>query len=126
MPDEKCIRDPRHDCFGLEAAAKLEGRVKALEEWKDDSKKFHTDFYQWKNEQTARDARLYENLTAMNNDMSEMKGDIKQVLETQKACTIKSGGRWSAIKDKVIVGVLTSILTAAALALLVLAVNNLQ
>lgn len=126
MPDEKCIRDPRHDCFGLEAAAKLEGRVKALEEWKDDSKKFHSDFYQWKNEQTARDARLDEKFTAMNNDMSEMKGDIKQVLETQKACSLKSGGRWNAIKDKVIVGVLTSLLTAAALALLVLAVNNLQ
>ena len=25
MADEKCVRDPRHDCFGLEAAARLEG-----------------------------------------------------------------------------------------------------
>ena len=28
LPD--CRQDPRHECFGLEAAAKLEGRVKAL------------------------------------------------------------------------------------------------
>lgn len=61
----------------------------------------------------------------MNKDMAEVKTDIKEVLETQKACAEKSGGRWSAIKDKVIVGVLTSVLTAGALALLVLAVNNL-
>lgn len=125
MADEKCIRDPRHDCFGLEAAAKLEGRVKALEEWKDDSKKFHNDFYQWKTEQTARDARLDEKFTAISQDMSDVKSDIKEVLETQKACSAKSGSRWESIKDKVIVGVLTSVLTAGALALLVLAVNNL-
>lgn len=122
--DEKCVRDPRHDCFGLEAAAKLEGRVKALEEWKDDSKKFHNDFYQWKTEQTARDARLDEKLTAMNKDMSDVKSDIKEVLETQKACAEKSGGRWTAIKDKVAVGVMTSVLTAIVLTLLVLAANN--
>lgn len=29
MPPD-CKQDPRHECFGLEAAAKLEGRVKAL------------------------------------------------------------------------------------------------
>ena len=116
--DEKCVRDPRHDCFGLEAAAKLEGRVKSLEEWKDDSKKFHNDFYEWKNEQTARDARLDEKLTSMNRD-------IKEVLETQKACASNSGNRWTTIKDKVAVGVMTSVLTAVVLALLVLATNNL-
>lgn len=125
MADEKCVRDPRHDCFGLEAAAKLEGRVKALEEWKDDSKKFHNDFYQWKNEQTARDARLDEKFTAISQDMSDVKSDIKEVLETQKACSAKNGSRWESIKDKVIVGVMTSVLTAGVLALLVLAVNNL-
>ena len=113
-----CRQDPRHECFGLEAAAKLEGRVKALEEWKDDSKKFHNDFYEWKNEQTARDARLDEKLTSMNKD-------IKEVLEAQKACASKSNGRWPAIKDKVVVGVMTSVLTAIVLALLVLAANNL-
>ena len=38
MADEKCVRDPRHDCFGLEAAARLEGRINALEDWQQDSK----------------------------------------------------------------------------------------
>ena len=125
MPPPDCKQDPRHECFGLEAPAQLEGRVKALEERKDDSKKFHSDFYEWKNEQTARDARLDEKFTAINKDMEEVKTDVKEVLEAQKACVAKSSGRWDAIKDKVIVGVLTSIGTAIALALLVLAVNNL-
>ena len=116
--DEKCIRDPRQNCFGLEAAAKLEGRVKALEEWKDDSKKFHNDFYEWKNKQIERDARVDEKLNSIN-------ADVKEVLEAQKACVSKQGKRWESIKDKVIVGVLTSIVTAIAMALLVLAVNNL-
>ena len=51
--DEKCVRDPRHDCFGLEAAARLEGRIKALEEWREDSKDFHAKFYDWQREQIA-------------------------------------------------------------------------
>ena len=58
--DEKCVRDPRHDCFGLEAAARLEGRIKALEDWQQDSKKFHNSFYDWQREQIAREAKLDE------------------------------------------------------------------
>ena len=30
--DEKCILDPERDCIGKAEAAKLEGRIKALEE----------------------------------------------------------------------------------------------
>lgn len=118
MGDEKCNRD-RHDCFGLQAVEELKGRIKALEEWKDDSKKFHSDFYQWKNEQTARDARLDEKFTTISQDVSDVKSDIKEVLETQRACAAKSGGRWEAIKDKVIIGVVSAVLTSMVLAMLV-------
>ena len=123
--DEKCLIDPRHDCFGLQAAEELKGRVKALEEWKDDSKRFHEDFYKEQRARSERDGKIDEQLSNMNKDMAEVKNDVKQVLETQRACAQKAGGRWESIKDKVIVGVLTSVLTAGALALLVLAVNNL-
>ena len=123
--DEKCILDPQRDCIGKAEAAKLEGRVKALEEWKDDSKRFHEDFYKEQRARAERDGKIDEQLSNMNKDMAEVKSDVKQVLETQQACAQKAGGRWESIKDKVIVGVLTSVLTAGALALLVLAVNNL-
>lgn len=123
--DEKCIRDPRHDCFGLQAAEELKGRVKALEEWKEDSKRFHEDFYKEQKERAKRDGMIDQQLSTITSDMTEVKADIKEVLETQKACAAKSGSRWESIKDKVIVGVLTSISTAISLALLVLAVQNL-
>ena len=45
--DEKCILDPQRDCIGKAEAAKLEGRIKALEEWREDSKDFHAKFYDW-------------------------------------------------------------------------------
>lgn len=123
--DDKCILDPQRDCIGKAEAAKLEGRIKALEEWKDDSKRFHEDFYKEQKERAKRDGMIDQQLSTITSDMTEVKADIKEVLETQKACAAKSGSRWESIKDKVIVGVLTSISTAIALALLVLAVQNL-
>ena len=101
MADEKCIRDPRHDCFGLEAAARLEGRVKALEEWREDSKDFHAKFYDWQRQQIARDARLDEKLSGMDEN-------IKKVLAQQEACSLKPGKRWDAIVDKAIWAVLAA------------------
>lgn len=123
--DEKCILDPQRDCIGKAEAAKLEGRIKALEEWKDDSKRFHEDFYKEQKERAKRDGMIDQQLSTITSDMTEVKAGIKEVLETQKACAAKSGSRWESIKDKVIVGVLTSISTAIALALLVLSVQNL-
>ena len=72
MADEKCVRDPRHDCFGLEAAARLEGRIKALEDWQQDSKKFHNSFYGWQREQIARDAKLDEQLSNMDKNIEKL------------------------------------------------------
>ena len=69
--DEKCVRDPRHDCFGLEAAARLEGRIKALEDWQRDSKKFHNSFYDWQREQIEWQARLDERLKSMEKDIKK-------------------------------------------------------
>ena len=104
--DEKCVRDPRHDCFGLEAAARLEGRIKALEEWREDSKDFHAKFYDWQREQIARDARLDEKLTGMDDN-------IKKVLAKQEACELKPGKRWDAIVDKTIWAVLAAFIAFA-------------
>lgn len=126
MPtDDKCIINPERDCIGKAEAAKLEGRIKALEEWKDDSKRFHEDFYREQKERAKRDGQIDEQLITMSKDMSEVKADVKLVLETQKACAAKTGGRWASIKDKVIVGVATSVVTAIVLALLVLAAGRL-
>lgn len=101
--DEKCVRDPRHDCFGLEAAARLEGRIKALEAWREDSKDFHAKFYDWQRQQIARDARLDEKLSGMDEN-------IKKVLAKQEECELKPGKRWDAIVDKAIWAVLAAVI----------------
>ena len=101
--DEKCVRDPGHDCFGLEAAARLEGRIKALEDWREDSKDFHAKFYDWQREQIARDARLDEKLNGMD-------ANIKKVLAKQESCELKPAKRWDAIVDRIIWAVLAAVI----------------
>ena len=101
--EEKCILDPQRDCIGKAEAAKLEGRIKALEDWKEDSKKFHNSFYDWQRQQIAREAALDEKL-------NNMDSNIKKVLATQEACSLKSGKRWDAIVDKAIWAVLAAVI----------------
>ena len=72
MDEEKCIIDPSRDCIGRAEAAKLEGRIKALEEWRDDSKDFHAKFYDWQREQIARDAKLDEKLSNMDANIQKL------------------------------------------------------
>ena len=101
--DDKCILDPERDCLGKIEAAKLEGRIKSLEEWQRESKKFHNSFYDWQRDQIARDARLDEKLTGMDDN-------IKKVLAKQEACELKAGMRWDAIVDKTIWAVLAAVI----------------
>ena len=102
--DEKCILDPQRDCIGKAEAAKLEGRIKALEDWKDDSKKFHNSFYDWQREQIARDAVLDEKLSTMDKN-------ITKLLNRQELCTLKPVKRFDAIVDKAIWAVLAAVIT---------------
>ena len=101
--DEKCVRDPRHDCFGLEAAARLEGRIKALEDWQRDSKKFHNSFCDWQREQIEWQARLDERLKSMEKD-------IKKSVEWQESQQSAPKKRWDAIVDKSVWAVLAAVI----------------
>ena len=101
--DEKCVRDPRHDCFSLEAAARLEGRIKALEDWQRDSKKFHNSFYDWQREQIEWQARLDERLKSMEKD-------IKKSVEWQESQQSAPKKRWDAIVDKSVWAVLAAVI----------------
>ena len=103
MADEKCVRDPRHDCFGLEAAARLEGRIKALEDWQRDSKKFHNSFYDWQREQIAREAKLDEQLSNMNRN-------IQKLLDKQEEDDAKPGKLMDTIKNNAIWAILAAII----------------
>lgn len=104
--DEKCMVDPERDCIGKAAAERLEGRIRALEEWREDSKDFHAKFYDWQREQIAREARLDEKLSGMDEN-------IKKVLAKQESCELKPARRWDAIVDKAIWAVLAAVIAFA-------------
>lgn len=101
--DEKCVRDPRHDCFGLEAAARLEGRIKVLEDWQQDSKKFHNSFYDWQREQIAREAKLDEQLSNMNRN-------IQKLLDKQEEDDAKPGKLMDTLKNNAIWAILAAVI----------------
>ena len=103
MADEKCVRDPRHDCFGLEAAARLEGRIKALEEWREDSKDFHAKFYDWQRQQIAREAKLDEQLSNMNRN-------IQKLLDKQEEDNAKPGKLMDMLKSNAIWAILAAVI----------------
>ena len=102
MPPD-CRQDPRHECFGLEAAAKLEGRIKALEDWQQDSKKFHNSFYDWQREQIAREAKLDEQLSNMNRN-------IQKLLDKQEEDNAKPGKLMDTLKNNAIWAILAAII----------------
>lgn len=101
--EEKCILDPQRDCIGKAEAAKLEGRIKALEDWREDSKDFHAKFYDWQREQIARDARLDEQL-------SNMDKNINKLVAWQEGQQAAPKRRWDAIVDKAIWAVLAAVI----------------
>lgn len=103
MMDEKCVRDPRQNCFGLEAAARLEGRIKALEDWQQDSKKFHNSFYDWQREQIAREAKLDEQLSNMNRN-------IQKLLDKQEEDDAKPGKLMETLKNNAIWAILAAVI----------------
>ena len=102
MPPD-CKQDPRHECFGLEAAAKLEGRIKALEAWQRDSKKFHNSFYDWQREQIAREAKLDEQLSNMNRN-------IQKLLDKQEEDDAKPGKLMDTLKNNAIWAILAAVI----------------
>lgn len=101
--DEKCVRDPRHDCFGLQEAARLDERIKALENWQQDSKKFHDSFYDWQREQIAREAKLDEQLSNMNRN-------IQKLLDKQEEDDAKPGKLMDMLKSNAIWAILAAVI----------------
>ena len=101
MSNEKCIIDPQRDCLGLQKADMLEKQITELRE---SARGTHKEMFDR--------IRELEKVEAARNEQIEWQ-------ETEQQ---KPGRQWSDIKSKVVVAVLSSILTAAALAVLSLIV----
>lgn len=71
MPDN-CAFDPTRECNGLKAVGLLEMRVKSLENWQENSRQFHRDFYDWQRQQIARDATLDEKINQLVTNVNKL------------------------------------------------------
>lgn len=107
---DKCILDPERDCIGKAAAAILEKRIDDLEEGQRKESEFRELYYKERLERAKRDAAMDAKISGIYEKIDTMNGDIKEVLETQKACAMKSGKRWDSIVDKAIWAVLAAVI----------------
>lgn len=73
----------------------MELRIKALENWKSESKKFHNTFYDWQKEQIARDARLDVQLGGIEEN-------LKKLVSWQDAQRDKPAKRLDSITEKIV------------------------
>lgn len=83
------------ECKQTQDTCPMEPRIKALEDWKEESKKFHSTFYDWQRDQIARDSRLDVQLNSMEND-------LKKLVAWQDAQRDKPARRLDAITEKVV------------------------
>ena len=103
MADERCIIKPERGCIDKAAEIRLELRIEQLEKWQESSREFHESFYDWQRSQIARDAKIDEQLKAMN-------AYLEKVVEYQEGQKSKPGKRLDAIVDKAIWAVLAAII----------------
>ncbi len=80
----------------------MEPRIKALEDWKSESKKFHNTFYDWQRDQIARDSRLDVQL-------SGIESNLKKLVAWQDAQRDRPARRMESIVEKVILCVVAAV-----------------
>ena len=73
----------------------MEPRIKALEDWKSESKKFHNTFFDWQRDQIARDARLDVQLGGIETN-------LKKLVAWQDAQRDKPAKRLDSIAEKIV------------------------
>nr|DAW30347.1 MAG TPA: hypothetical protein [Caudoviricetes sp.] len=108
MSNEKCIIDPQRDCLGLQKADMLEKQITELRE---SARGTHKEMFD-------RIRELEKVEAARNEQYNNIMKKLDKLIEWQETEQQRPGRQWSDIKSKVVVAVLSSILTAAALAVL--------
>lgn len=99
---DKCAFDPTQDCHGVKAVALLEMRVKSLEEWKGNSKKFHEDFYNWQREQIARES-------ALDVKINTLVQNVEKLVKRQEQEDQKPAKMWSKVIETVVTIVVSAV-----------------
>lgn len=91
-----------NECKQAQEGCPMEPRIRSLEDWKGESKKFHNAFYDWQRDQIARDSRLDVQL-------SGIETNLKKLVAWQDAQRDKPARRMDALVEKVLLAVVAAV-----------------
>lgn len=99
MDDNVCVYNSEQRCVESEKIALLEQRVDDLETWKNETKEFHSNFYDWQREQIVMNTRLDERLKGIETSLNKFNQwvDAEQKKPGNFLDTIKSNVAWFVI-----------------------------
>lgn len=99
MDDNTCVYNSEQRCVESEKIALLEQRVDDLETWKNETKEFHSNFYDWQREQIVMNTRLDERLKGIETSLNKFNQwvDAEQKKPGNFLDTIKSNVVWFVI-----------------------------
>ena len=99
MDDNVCDYNSEQRCVESEKIALLEQRVDDLETWKNETKEFHSNFYDWQREQIVMNTRLDERLKGIETSLNKFNQwvDAEQKKPGNFLDTIKSNVAWFVI-----------------------------
>lgn len=97
--DETCVLNPDQRCVGSEKVALLQKRVEDLEAWRNDTKEFHENFYNWQREQIVLNTRIDARLENIETDFKRVTSwmNNEQKKPAKFLDTIKSNIWWAII-----------------------------
>ena len=76
MDDNVCVYNSEQRCVESEKIALLEQRVDDLETWKNETKEFHSNFYDWQREQIVMNTRLDERLKGIETSLNKFNSGL--------------------------------------------------
>lgn len=99
MDNNVCTYNQEQRCVESEKIALLEQRVDDLETWKNETKEFHSNFYDWQREQIVMNTRLDERLKGIETSLNKFNQwvDAEQKKPGNFLDTIKSNIAWFVI-----------------------------
>ena len=123
MPDDKCILDPERDCIGKAEAAKLEGRLSALEEVvaqnreavksnHDNASKTHKEFFNRIRELEKAEAIRGEQYKTILEKLDTLTASIAKVTSSVADIQAQPGQDWKDLKSKIRWAIIAAIITA--------------
>ena len=114
----QCAQNPDRECV-------CDARVQSLQRELDRAHDTHAEIFDRLGKLERDNVLQTEQIKTLVDTMNRLMGKLDALVERLDEIQDRPGKRWQSIKDKIIIGVASSVGIALVIALLVLAVNNL-